>query len=197
SSPHRLTSLEASRPLFGPDGEIVFLRREGDSQYVYRAREDGNLSERVVPDPVIYLIALSPDGQWVVVWIPYGGDQSTQALAAYPTRGGPRRIICTACAISGPYNPGAPMMSWTRDQRALYFRSILSGMEHKTFVIALGGGEAWPPLPPSGFGSHRDLRAAGGTQEIEEEDAFPGPSPSVYAFTRKTTRRNLYSIAVP
>ena len=52
-------------------------------------------------------------------------------------------------------------------------------------------------LASSGFESHRDVLALRGTREIPEEDVFPGTSSSVYAFTRKTTRRNLYSIPVP
>jgi hypothetical protein len=39
--------------------------------------------------------------------------------------------------------------------------------------------------------------AVPGTWDIAEEDVFPGTSSSVYAFTRKTTRRNLYSIPIP
>ena len=89
------------------------------------------------------------------------------------------------------------MLSWTRDQRFMFFRSILGGMDHKTFVIPLRSGEALPTLPHAGFQSHRDVLAVPGAQDIEEEDVFPGPSSSVLAFTRKTTRRNLYSIPVP
>jgi hypothetical protein len=197
SSPRQLTSLEASRPFFGLDGDVFFLRRDGESEYVYRMKENGTVSEKVVSEPVIYLIGVSPDGQWVVAWIAHGGDESTQALVAYPTRGGPKKLICSACQVSGPYNPGGPMLSWTRDQKFMFFRSILGGMDHKTFMIPLRSGEALPLLPRSGFQSHRDLLAVPGAQVIEEEDVFPGPSSSAFAFTRKTTRHNLYSIPVP
>jgi len=192
-----VTSLEASRPFFGRDGDVYFLGKEGEFQYVYRTKEVNSLSEKVVADPIIYLIAVSPDGHWLVAWIAYGRDESTQALVAYPTRGGPKQLICNACAISGPYNPGGPMVSWTRDQQFMFFKSILGGMDHKTFVVPLRSGEALPTLPHSGLQSHRDLLAVPGAWDIAEEDVFPGTSSSVYAFTRKTTRRNLYSIPVP
>ncbi len=197
SSPRRLTTFEASRPFFGPDGDILFLRREDESDYVYRMKEDGTGGKKVVPDPVIYLIALSPDGRWLITWVAHEGAESTYALVSYPTRGGPTKLVCSACNVSGPYNPGAPMVSWARDQRFLYFRSILGGMGHRTFVIPLRSGEALPELPLSGLRSDRDLLGLQGAQVIEEEDVFPGSSPSVYALTRKTTRRNLYSIRVP
>jgi eukaryotic-like serine/threonine-protein kinase len=196
SSPRQLTSVEASRPFFGPDGDVFFLGKEGKSQYVYRMNEGSALSEKVVADPIIYLIAVSPDGQWLVAWIAYGGDESTQALVAYPTRGGPKKLICNACWITGASNPGGPVVSWSRDQQFMFFKSILGGMEHKTFVMPLRSGEALPALPQSGFQSHRDVLAVPGAWDISEEDAFPGTSSSVYAFTRKTTRRNLYSIPV-
>lgn len=196
SSPRQLTSLEASRPFFGTDGHIFFLGRDRDAQYVYRTDEDGTHSEKVVADPIIYLIAVSPDGQWLVAWIAHASDDSTQALVAYPARGGPKTLICSACAISGPRNPGGSTVSWTRDQRFMFFKSILGSMDHKTFVIPLRSGEALPPMPDSGFQSHDDVVAVPGTRNIEEEDVFPGPSSSSYAFTRKTTRRNLYSIPV-
>jgi hypothetical protein len=197
SSPRDLSSLEASRPFFGPGGDIFFLAREGESGYVYHTKEDGTGAEKIVPDPVIYLIALSPDGLLAIVWVAYEGEESTQALVAYPTRGGPKKLICRACAISGPYNPGAPMVSWTRDQKFLFLRSILGGMRRETFVIPLPSAEALPAFQPSGLQSERDLLAFPGARVIEEEDVFPGSSRSVYAFTRKTTRRNLYKISVP
>jgi DNA-binding winged helix-turn-helix (wHTH) protein/Tol biopolymer transport system component len=197
SSPRQLTSSEASRPFFGPDGDVFFLGKDGESQYVYRTKEGSTFNEKVVADPIIYLIAVSPDGQWLVAWIAYGGDESTQALVAYPTRGGPKKLICNACWIRGPSNTGGPVASWSRDQRFMFFKAILGGMDHKTYVMPLRSGEALPTLPQSGFQSHRDVLAVPGAWEIADEDVFPGTSSSLYAFTRKTTRRNLYSIPIP
>jgi len=197
SPPRQLTSLEASRPLFGPDGDVYFLGKEGESQYVYRTKEGSGLSERVVADQIIYLIGVAPDGRQLVTWVATGDDESTQALVAYSTRGGSKKRICGACWISGPNNPGAPMVSWTRDQQFMFFKFFLGGMDHKTFVLPLQPGEALPALPSSGFESHRDVLAVQGAWDIAEEDVFPGSSSSVYAFTRKTTRRNLYSIPIP
>jgi len=197
SSPRQLTSLDASRPLFGPDGDVFFLARDGGSEYVYRTNQAMTVTEKVIAEPIIYLIAVSPDGQWLVSWIAHGGDESTHALVAYATHGGQKRLICTACAISGPRNPGAPMVNWSRDQKFMFFKSILGGMDHKTFVMPLESGEALPALPDSGLQSHSEMLAVPGARDIAEEDVFPGTSSSVYAFTRKTTRRNLYSIPVP
>ena len=88
------------------------------------------------------------------------------------------------------------MLSWSRDQSALYFKSILGEMGGNTFVIPLRSGEPLPDFPGSGVHSDQDLLAFPGSRAIQEEDVFPGSSPLVYAFTRKTTRRNLYKIPV-
>ena len=89
------------------------------------------------------------------------------------------------------------MLSWSRDQKSLYLRSILGGMNRRTVAIPVRPGKALPKLSPLGLRSDHDLLALPGAQVIEEEDVFPGPSPSIYAFTRKTTRRNLYKIPLP
>jgi len=107
--------------------------------------------------------------------------------------GGPKELICSACQVIGPSNPGW-VMSWSRDQKALYFKSIQHVMSRNTLMIPLRSREALPQLPSSGLQSDRDLLAFPGTRVIQEEDVFPGYSSLVYAFTRKTTHRNLYKI---
>jgi hypothetical protein len=111
--------------------------------------------------------------------------------------GGPRELICSACQVKGPSNPGGPTLSWSRDQKALYFKSILEGMGRSTYMIPLRSGESLPRLPSSGMQSDRDLLALPGVQVIEEEDVFPASSDVIYAFTRKTSHRNLYRISIP
>jgi DNA-binding winged helix-turn-helix (wHTH) protein/Tol biopolymer transport system component len=195
--PQQLSSGDASRPFFGPDGTIRFLGKEGESSYIYQIKEDGSGRQKLIQDPVIYLIAVSPDGQWVVAWVAYHGEETTQALVAYPVSGGPRELICSACQVKGPSNPGGPTLSWSRDQKALYFKSILEGMGRSTYMIPLRSGESLPRLPSSGMQSDRDLLALPGVQVIEEEDVFPASSDVIYAFTRKTSHRNLYRISIP
>jgi Tol biopolymer transport system component len=196
ASPRQLTSGDASRPFFGPDGTIRFLGKESESSFIYQMKEDGTARQKLIPDPVIYLIAVSPDGQWVVAWVAYHGEETTQALIAYPVGARPKQVLCSACQVKGPNNPGGPTLSWSRDQKALYFKSILQGMSRNTLMIPLRSGEALPQLPGSGLQSDRDLLALTGAQVIEEEDVFPGSSLTVYAFTRKTTHRNLYRISI-
>jgi hypothetical protein len=55
-------------------------------------KEDGTGKKKVIPDPVIYLIAVSPDGRWVVAWVAHQGEETTQALVAYPVGWGPKQL---------------------------------------------------------------------------------------------------------
>jgi DNA-binding winged helix-turn-helix (wHTH) protein/Tol biopolymer transport system component len=196
ASPRQLVSDEASRPFFGPGGTILFLGKEGESAYIYEINDDGTGRKRIIPDPVIYLIAVSPDRRWVVAYVPDQGEETTTALVAYPMGDGSKQLICSVCQVTGPRNPGGPMLSWSGDQKSLYFKSILQGMGRNTLRIPLRSGEALPRLPGSGLQSDRDLLALTGVQVIEAEDVFPGSSLAVYAFTRKTTHRNLYRISI-
>src|SRR2546422_1074186 len=102
--------------------------------------------------------------------------------------GGPKRLICSACQVSGSRNPG-PILKWSRDQGALYFKSILTGMNRNTFMIPLRSGEPLPDFPGSGVQSDRDLLAFPGTRVIQEEDVFPGYSPLVYALAESGSEK--------
>jgi hypothetical protein len=70
-------------------------------------------------------------------------------------------------------------------------------MSRNTITLPVRSGEALPRLPSSGMQSDGDLLALSGVQVIDEEDVFPGSSHAVYAFTRKTTHRNVYRISIP
>jgi hypothetical protein len=54
-----------------------------------------------------------------------------------------------------------------------------------------------PSIPPSGFESQKEVAALPGAQLISEDSVFPGPDPSVYAFMKVSTQRNIYRVPVP
>jgi serine/threonine protein kinase/Tol biopolymer transport system component len=194
--PKRLSfSSEAYRPLFAPNGSIVFFGKEGRSYYIYRMKEDGTGQEKLIPDPVIYLLAVSPDGQWVVVWGARKDVESSQAVTAYPSRGGPAKLICEDCSFTGSYYQAASIISWAPNQKFLYLRTAFPGMgSTRTFATPLRPGEALPKLSSSGIKSERDLLALSGSRMIEQKDVFPGSDPSTYVFIRTATQRNLYRL---
>ena len=66
-------------------------------------------------------------------------------------------------------------------------------MREGTYLLPVSHDSGLPKLPPSGIAVPEDLKNATKAAEIPEvvESAV---SPTLYAFTRQSTRRNLYRI---
>jgi hypothetical protein len=58
-------------------------------------------------------------------------------------------------------------------------------------------GQMLPALPASGIRTEKDVAALPGARPIPQREAFAGPNPSLYAFTRVATQRNIYRVPVP
>jgi hypothetical protein len=83
-------------------------------------------------------------------------------------------------------------MGWTPDGRFLYLKIAGS-----TYAIPLQPGQPMPLIPASGFQSKDAVAAVPGARLISEKDnVFPGPNPSIYAFTKIATQRNIYRVPV-
>ena len=78
------------------------------------------------------------------------------------------------------------------DGKFLYLK-----FQESIYAIPLAPGRMLPPIPPSGFRSKEDVAELPGARLIPEEGAFPGPNPSIYAFTKVATHRNIYRVSVP
>ena len=193
--PRRLRSSDGLRPLFGPDGKIFFLRKKAELRYVYRMNQDGTGLERIVPDPVMHLQSLSPDGNWVVAWVTLDDRGTAGAVKAYPVRGGPPKSICTVCSVSGSF----PIVTWSRDQKFFYFAShaVAAMRKGRTFVLPVPPGEVFPSLPIGGIHSDEDLYAMPPANVVEHTDVSPGAAPSMYSFSQTSTHRNLYKLQIP
>jgi eukaryotic-like serine/threonine-protein kinase len=85
-----------------------------------------------------------------------------------------------------------PSMSWTPDGRFLYLKFGTS-----TYAIPLQPGQLLPPIPVSGFSSKDAVAALPGAQLVSGKDVYPGPNPSIYAFVKVSTQRNIYRVPVP
>ena len=190
--PPRLVSPgESQRAFFLPPGNILFQKKEGNDWFAYLAAEDGTNLRKALPKPVIFLFSVSPDGRWVVV------DENGK-LIAYSLSGESPRFLC-ACAETGGDQRGhtPPQASWSADGHILYLRGDVVRAGPKIFAIPLKDGEMFPPFPVSGIKHSEDVTRLAGVQILDNPEAFPGPNPSQYAFTRTTTLRNLYEIRLP
>lgn len=165
--------MEEERAFFGASGDIYFMReRPPDMAYVYRMKPDGS-DRRQVSGPITFLVNISPDEKWAVLWSPGGtsllplGDGSPQVLWPLGT---------------GPIFPDPPRISWSGDGKFLFVppNSPSSAMA-ATSVIPWSG---VPPADPTASVIHK----------IPEMGLAPGPSSTIYAFTRRTQQSNLYRV---
>ena len=193
SSPTRIssTALEDS-PHFLPDGDLVFRAIEGGSNFLYRMKPDGTGRRKISSRRVFDIMAVSPDGRWVVGGSPVPSEEvkasaSTASVrtTAFPVDGGEAIPLCQVyCLLT--WNPGGTLLY-------IYFPSL---HDEGSYALPVLRGTGLPDLPPSGIAHIEDLKAAKPAAVIPQF-VNSAISPSVYAYTRRNTRRNLYRIPLP
>ena len=176
-------------PIFGSNGDLYFRGREHDSSYLYRLRPGGIEAVKVTQDTIIEPQSVSPDGRWVVAQVAFPGKEATRGVVAYPTDGGPPMRICRIYCL----------VSWSMNGQFMYVH--LPGTSKmnelgKTFIMPVQPSNPFSRLPNGGLSSEADMATTTGLNTIEGS-VSPGPSRSLYAFTRQNVHRNLYRISIP
>ena len=186
--PRQLTTMDAGQAFFGAPGEVVFGSVE-EPGFIYRIKEDGGDLQKMVEKVAPLLpFAVSPDGRWVPVMDP----QAWGALMVYPAGSGSPVRLCDRCSPPQGTDPMPPPLSWTPDGTLVYLKFGSS-----TYAIPLRPGQSLPPVPPSGFPSKDAVAALPGATLVSDQEVYPGPDPSIYAFTKVTSHRNIYRVHVP
>jgi eukaryotic-like serine/threonine-protein kinase len=181
--PRQIPSVEGLDAHFAPSGEIFFRRPEAPSWFVYRVRPDGTDLQRVLEQPVLILMNVSPDGRWLEAWAQLSGQRQA-AAQMYPLSGG------------APILVGAnTRLRWSVRGDRLW---ISGGAvpDGRTYVVPMEPGRILPRVPLGGFESEQEIAGLAGAAMLDTTGA-PGPSPEVYAFERRTIQRNLYKIPIP
>lgn len=95
-------------------------------------------------------------------------------------------------------------MTWSPDQKYLYFfGSGLTTSRIKqirgVYAVALKAGQALPEFPAAGLKSEAEFKKLGAIQltNPELEELSPGPTPHMFAFSKRTIQRNLYRVPLP
>jgi Tol biopolymer transport system component len=201
SAPRQVAASEGLMAFFGAGGDVLFVGRENGNIFIYRVKDDGNESPKVVPAPLYQgrqldftggVPAVSSDGKWVVV---QGGiERAWGAVVVYPVSGGTPTLVCGACTEAPNFERGfeTHYVDWTPDGKFLYLN-----FQGSVYAIPLRPGQALPPVPASGFRTKQEVAALPGARLIREPQAITGPNPSVYAYPRFSTQRNIYRIPVP
>jgi eukaryotic-like serine/threonine-protein kinase len=183
SSPVRLSSstIEDS-PIFLPDGDLIFRAAEGASNFIYRMKSDGSGRQKVTPDRVMDLITVSPDGRWVVAATSNPGEEHQMAIKAFPVIGGEAVTMCLEYCV----------FDWDTAGKFVY-----------SYIPPLLSTYALPVLPETGLPKilpgdvariESEAKAKTKTIAAIPEVVHSAVSPTLYAYTRQTTRRNLYRI---
>ena len=192
STPRQLTSTDAgTTAYFSAKDEVLFVAKDQGTTFLYRIKVDGSGLQKVLSTPVRYLNDVSPDGKWISMWGEGSNEETRNPVVIYARDGGSAITICETCGAAGaPYFPS--QLSWSRDQSFLYVQS-LDGV----YAVPIPPNAGLPPgLAALGFG-FKGIAALAGAHHVAPGLAYPGPKPSVYAFTRVTAQRNVYRIPVP
>jgi len=188
-APRRLTTIDSWFAYFGAPGEVVFEGEEKGAPFIFRIKDDGSDLQKMILAPMLISFGVSPDGRWV----PAQDSRAWGALFVFPAGDGSPTLICGSCSPPHGPDPIPSYLSWTPDGRFLYLKFAAS-----MYAIPLKPGQVLPPIPPSGFQSKEAVAALPGARLISEADGvYPGPNPSVYAFVKVSTQRNIYRIPVP
>jgi serine/threonine protein kinase/Tol biopolymer transport system component len=184
SSPVRISSAAVEdSPFFLPDGDLVFRAIEGGSNFLYRMKADGT-GRRKIASGIWDITSVSPDGRWVVAGS--GGSDKEQApgIKAFALDGSATVPLCvTNCQVNWDLNGKVAF---------LYFPEVHEG----SYAMPVMRDSGLPKIPL--------------TVTVRIED-FANPkaitavpwyvqsavNPSLYAYTRQNTRRNLYRIQLP
>jgi hypothetical protein len=186
SSPQRLESRDSEdSPFFVPDGDLIYRLSRGGINYLYTRKQDGSGEKKVMEEPILNFLALSPDGKWVMVGKSEDEDEDrTPQVVAYPLGGGARVPLCRAICTGG----------WDLSGTHMYLE-LLSRGEDKTYFLALENGHGLPKLPAGGVASGEELGALVKANVVSDwvESAM---TPESYSYTRTNIRRNLYRIPI-
>ena len=185
SSPVRISSAVAEdAPLLLPDGDLVFRATEGGANFLYRMKADGSARQKISPERILDIYAISPDGRWVIADTPGSGDEEHITLG-----------ITKAFAVDGtatvPLCIGYCLVSWDTSGGFVYFR--FPDVKEGSFALPVMRDSGLPRIPPAA--TRIDIT------NLKEIIAIPwevesAVNPSVYAYTRLNTRRNLYRISL-
>jgi dipeptidyl aminopeptidase/acylaminoacyl peptidase len=182
SSPRHISSAAVEdSPLFLPDGDLVFRAIEGGSDFLYRMRADGTGRRKIIPDRILGLIAASPDGRWVVAGLPNPDEEHPTVMKAFALDGSASVPLCFVYC----------MFNWDSTGKSVYLR--FPALSESIYIIPVMQDFGLPKIPSAGLTGSGDLANAKAIP-LNVESVL---NPSVYAYTRENTRRNLYRIPLP
>jgi hypothetical protein len=192
SAPRLISSTGEESPRFGPGREILFRLTEGNTHYLARMNRDGSGRTKISSYAIGNIEYISPDRRWLTTIspAPETGATTVGGTLAVPTQGGDPRWICRGCGVTA---------LWALDGRFLYIQLQREshGGPAKTVGIPIPRGETLPRLPAAGIRGLDLENVFPAARVIDAYRIAPSADPSVYAYVKTTTHRNLFRIPLP
>ena len=181
ASPRQITSAAVEdTPNFLPDGDLIFRAIEGGSNFIYRMKADGTDRHKMIPDRILGIGSVSPDGRWVVAAVPGPDEDHPALMKAFAVDGSGPVVLCANICV--------PI--WDSTGKFVYLNF---GELHRGSYLFPVTGNGLPKAPPGGIASKDDL----GNVKAIPWGVDSALDSTVYAYTRETNRRNLYRIQLP
>jgi serine/threonine protein kinase len=185
SSPVRIssTTIEDS-PFFLPDGDLIFRAAEGGTNYLYRMKSDGSGRRKLTSEPVLDVLTVSPDGHWIVAASPNPDQEHTVAVRALAVNGSEAVTVCLDYCF----------FRWDTAGKFVYV--YISQLHGSSYALPVLHDSGLPKVSPGDI-ARIEHEANAKTITAIPQVVHSAVSPSLYAYTRQTTRRNLYRIQLP
>ena len=192
SSPRPLASpASQDSPLFLPTGNLVLRSTENGQNFLYRVSQDGAERRKIIPDPILDVGSISPDGRWVLVSARVTGGEHPAALNVYPLDGGPFVRLCKSyCRARWDISGKFFYITFPAARR--WGLEGLANATTDTYMLQVNIARGIPNLPVGGITTGAELKGALVIpQQIESAEG-----PYYYSYTRQTVRRNIYRLPV-
>jgi len=182
-SPQRISTTTIDDSVaFLPDGDLVFRMIEGENNFLGRMHADGTSRRKVSSLHIFDLINESPDGKWALVQARGAGDENPASIIAVPIEGGEPVQVCLSFCIP----------DWSVRGDIMLMQFFVS-TDQNTYVLRLRQPSALADLPTNGELNGEILKRAKPLLVIPHT-VDSAVSTSLYAYTVRSTRRNLYRI---
>jgi hypothetical protein len=185
SSPVRMSSTAVEdSPFFLPDGDLVFRASEGGSNFLYRMKSDGSGRHKVISERIMDVLTVSPDGRWIVAATPNPDQEHTVTTKAFALDGSAAVTLCVDYCF----------FHWDTAGKFVY--SYIAQLHESSYALPVLHDTGLPKVPPGDI-ARIEREANAKTITAIPQVVHSAVSPSLYAYTRQTTRRNLYRIQLP
>jgi hypothetical protein len=147
-------------------------------------KSDGSGRVKMLPDPILELYAVSPDGRWALAFERGTGHDTAVRVVANSLDGRAPVAVCAGYCVA----------QWSADGRT--FSVVLDTMDGiETLGAPVFPANSLPALPPAGIGTRADMESITGAKVVDGVILW-GPKPGLSASLHQDVHRNLYRVAL-